>query len=287
MITVTGAAGKTGQAVLRALQQRGETVRAWVRRPEQVEVAHRLGAQDVVVGDLQDPAILAQALDGARKVYLICPNMHPEEEAIGRAVLDQARKSGVQHIVYHSVLHPQTQTMPHHWHKLLVEEAIFESKLPFTVLQPAAYMQNLRGSWETILTQGLYRVPYAVETRLGMVDLLDVAEVAAKVLTEPGHEGAIYELAGPEVLTQEEVAGILGRALGRPVRVETISPAEWEHRARTAGLSDYARETLQRMFRYYEQFGFWGNPNVLAWLLGRPPTRLSEFVRRTAMTGDW
>ncbi len=287
MITVTGAAGKTGQAILQALQQQGATTRAWVRRPDQAETVRRLGAQEVVVGDFQDPAALAQALEGAAKVYHICPNMHPAEEEIGRAVLEQARRAGVQHFVYHSVLHPQTQTMPHHWHKLLVEEAIFLSGLPFTILQPAAYMQNLRGSWRDILTQGIYRVPYAVETRLGLVDLLDVAQVAATVLTQPGHEGAIYELAGPEVLSQEEIAGILSRALARPVRAERIPPAEWEHRAITAGLSDYARETLQRMFRYYEQFGFWGNPNVLTWLLGRPPTRLSEFVRRTAMTGDW
>ncbi len=62
---------------------------------------------------------------------------------IGKLVIDEARKAGVKHFVYHSVLHPQTEKMNHHWQKMHVEEMIFESGLPFTILQPAPYMQNL------------------------------------------------------------------------------------------------------------------------------------------------
>jgi nucleoside-diphosphate-sugar epimerase len=142
-------------------------------------------------------------------------------------------------------------------------------------------MQNILAGWRSILEDGIYRVPYAVETRLGMVDLEDVATAAAIVLTEPGHQGAIYELAGAETLTPTDVATILGHILGRPVRAETVPLDVWEEGARRAGLGDYQVKTLIEMFRYYQSYGFWGNPNVLGWLLGRPPTTFVAFVERT------
>lgn len=280
MILVTGASGKTGRAVIRALTRRGASVRALVRRPEQRGAMGQLGAQDVLVGDLGDPATYAHALDGVRAVYAIFPNMHPHEVALAGHAVDAARSAGDVRIVYHSVLHPQTETMPHHWNKLRVEARLFESGLRYTILQPAAYMQNVLAYRPYILDENRYPVPYALWTQLGMVDLEDVAAAAAHVLTCDGHEGAIYELAGPEVLDQPQIASALGAALGRDVRAETVPRAEWEVAARRSGLADYQVGTLRKMFEYYERYGFWGNPNVLTWLLGRPPITFAEFCRR-------
>jgi uncharacterized protein YbjT (DUF2867 family) len=195
-------------------------------------------------------------------------------------VLHAAQSQGVNRFVYHSVLHPQTEAMPHHWHKLRVEELLFKAGLDFTILQPAAYLQNVLASWPLIMEQGVYRVPYAVTTRLGMVDLRDVAEAAARVLTEPGHSGAVYELAGREVLSQTEVAAILTQCLERPVHAETLPRSAWTEGARKAGLGDYQVTTLLAMFDYYERYGFWGNARVLTGLLGRAPTLFAEFVAR-------
>jgi uncharacterized protein YbjT (DUF2867 family) len=280
MILITGAAGKTGRAVLRALVARGETVRALVHRSEQMPPLEALGAQEVLAGDMRDQATMERAARGVRAVYHICPNVSPDEVAIGQAVITAARSAGVEHFVYHSVLHPQTEAMPHHWQKLRVEEKLFESGLPYTILQPSVYMQNVLAHWQHILAQGAYSIPYAVETRLGMVDLEDVAAAAAIVLTQAGHAGAIYELAGAEALTQVEVAAILSQQLGRPVRAEVISRQAWEERARASGLGDYQVQTLLKMFDYYERYGFWGNPRVLGWLLGRPPATFAAFVER-------
>jgi hypothetical protein len=115
-----------------------------------------------------------------------------------------------------------------------------------------------------------------------MVDLQDVAAAAVTVLTEPGHAGATYELAGAEVLSQIEVARTLEKRLRRPVRAETVPIADWERGARAAGLDDYQVETLLKMFRYYEHHGFWGNAHVLEWLLRRPATTFAALVARTA-----
>jgi uncharacterized protein YbjT (DUF2867 family) len=280
MILITGAAGKTGRAVLRALVARGESVRALVHRSEQMPPLEALGAQEVLAGDMRDQATMERAVYGVRAVYHICPNVSPDEVAIGQAAIAAARMAGVEHFVYHSVLHPQTEAMPHHWQKLRVEEKLFESGLPCTILQPSVYMQNVLAHWQQILAQGIYPVPYAVETRLGMVDLEDVAAAAAVVLTQPGHAGATYELAGAEALTQAEVAAILSQQLGRPVRAEVISRQAWERGARASGLGDYQVQTLLKMFDYYERYGFWGNPRVLSWLLGRPPATFAAFVEQ-------
>ncbi len=280
MILVTGAGGKTGQAIIAALQQRPEPVRAWVRRADQIQTVEALGAAEAIVGDVQSPLLWAQATKDMAAIYHICPNMYPHETTVGAMALQAARHAGISRFVYHSVLHPQTQAMPHHWNKLRVEEWLFESGLNFTILQPAAYMQNVLAGWQRIVETGIYAVPYPAETRLSMVDLNDVAEVAATVLTQPGHEGAIYELAGPAALTQTEVVAFLAQALSRSVQFQETPLAEWEESARRAGLSDYAVETLLAMFRYYAQHGFWGNSHVLRWLLGREATTFAEFLQR-------
>lgn len=279
MIVVTGAAGKTGQAVLRALARRGAATRALVRPGRAAPEA----AGEVVYGDLADPAALGAALRGAQAVYHICPNMHPEEIALGERLIAAAEAAGGVHVVYHSVLHPQAEAMPHHWHKLRVEERLFESRLPYTVLQPTAYMQNLLAGWPAIVERGVYAVPYPPEAALSLVEVNDVGEAAARVLTEPGHHFATYELCGTAPLTQTAVAEALSEAVGRPVRAEAVPLEAWERNARAAGLGEYAVQTLLAMFRYYARHGLAGNPHTLGWLLGRPPTPLPQFLAAAAL----
>lgn len=279
MILVTGAAGKTGRAIIRALHAKEAHTRAFVRRTEQIAPLQQDGAIDVIVGDLRRPEDLAHACRQVHTLYHICPNMQPDEVSIAEQLFAIARSAGVQRIVYHSVLHPQTQAMPHHWQKNQVEELLFTTGLDYTILQPAAYMQNVLAGWQRIVNEGIYQVPYRLSTRLGMVDLNDVAEAAALVLTTRNHNSATYELASDEWLTQTEVAAILGTVMERSVRaVQQLRPV-WQQAVRNAGLSAYAISTLNQMFDYYEAHGFCGNGQILHWLLGRKPTLFADFVK--------
>jgi NAD(P)H dehydrogenase (quinone) len=280
MILVNGAAGKTGRAAITALVTRGQTVRALVHRDEQIEPVKSLGAKEAIVGDMRDESTLRRATQGVRAVYHICPNVNPDEITIGKEAIAAAQNAEVERFVFHSVMHPQTEAMTHHWNKLRVEEALFESGLAYTILQPASYMQNVLASWQTIVERGVYAVPYSVEARMSMVDLEDVARAAALVLTEPGHVGATYELAGPEVLAQTQVAEILSKHLKRPVRAEQIAIEAWTRQAQASGMGNYQIERLVKMFLYYDRYGFWGNPRALTHLLGRTPTRFEAFVER-------
>ncbi len=280
MILITGAAGKTGRSIIQALSKQGANVRAFVRRPEQVTLVQELGAQEAVVGDIANADDYQRAVVGIETIYHIAPNMHPAEVEIGQIAIAAAQAANVNRIVYHSVLHPQTEKMPHHWQKMRVEELLFESGLDVTILQPAAYMQNILAGWQRIVEQGIYQVPYPIETRLSIVDLNDVAEVTATVLTGSTHSGAVYELAGPEAPSQIEVAEVLSKHLKRKVKAEQVSIDTWRRGAIKAGLGDYQVETLIKMFQYYENYNFFGNSNVLGWLLGRRATSFDQFVQR-------
>lgn len=287
MILITGATGKTGQAVIAALALRGARgLRALVRPGSQSSpAAKKISAQaEIVVGDLLDTDALTAACSGVHALYHICPNMHPQETAIGRKVIAAACAARVSRFVYHSVLHPQVESMPHHWNKMRVEEMLCAAQLSFTILQPGAYMQNLLPDWLAISERGVHSVPYPPDTRLSLLDLADLAAVAALVLTEPGHSGATYELSGTPGLTQTQLAECFSEQLNRAVRTEAISLSDWEKAARARGLADYAIATLLNMFRYYALHGLCGSPNVLRWLLAREPTTLAAFVQRTAAT---
>jgi len=282
MILVTGAAGKTGLAVIRALKQTGNIVRALVFRPEYIAAAKSLGANSVIIGDMSDPAAYRNALLDVNGVYHICPNMSLQEHEIGLIGIEAAREVGVEHFVYHSVLHPQIESMPHHWQKLRVEEALISSGLNYTILQPGIYIQNIVGAWEKIISDGVYRVPYSVDARFGMIDLHDLAHVAAKILGDSAHIGAIYQLVGSEVLTPRTMAEILSDTLGRPIVAEQISLDEWAKSVQGANFAPGQIEAFIAMFRYYDVSGLWGNGNVLSWLLGHPPGTFRAFVLREA-----
>jgi NAD(P)H dehydrogenase (quinone) len=184
------------------------------------------------------------------------------------------------------VLHPQIEAMPHHWQKMHVEEMLFVAGFDLTVLQPTAYMQNILGAWDGVVRDGVFRFPYPAATRLSLVDLDDVGEAAAVVLTQDGHGGATYELVGTPALSQTEVASALSAALGRGVRAEDEPLAAWEARARASGMGEYERATLAAMFRYYAERGLIGNPNTLRWLLGRAPTDLASFFERERLQSE-
>lgn len=279
LIVVTAAAGRTGRAAVRALAARGVAVRAFVRRPEQVAALRTDGAAEVVVGDLRDKSALRHAVHGAGGAYYICPDLHPEEETIGAALIKAMRDAGAWRLVYHSVLHPQADGLPHHLTKLHTERLVVDSGLAYTILQSAPYMQNLAVHRYDVVTHGVYRVPYSVLAPFSWIDLRDVADVAARALAEPGHDAATYELAGPEQLSSAQVAERWGAALGRPVRAEAMRRDAWAATLDRSGLGGYSLDARAAAARYYDRHGMVGNPNALTWLLPRPPATLASYLR--------
>jgi uncharacterized protein YbjT (DUF2867 family) len=284
MILVTAANGRTGRSVIRALARKGARVRAFDIE-EAVETLAGQGADEVCVGDLLDSQDVARAMSGVQTVIHIGPPMHPREAEMGHQVVTEARRSGVRHLVQFSVTHPQLEPLLNHQAKLAVERVVLLSRLPFTILQPMHYMQNI--DIPTVVATGLLLQPYALNARLAHVDLEDVAEVAAAVVGDPDrHRYATYELCGTDFCTANELAEIVTRVSGRPVTAQQVAGPNAG--GDTTGVSeeeDHRHDALARLFEHYGRYGITGNPNVLAWLLERPPTRFEQYVRRSLTAG--
>lgn len=260
LVLVLGASGKTGRAVTRALAARAVDVREGGRPDIDLESGHGLAA----------------AMDGVAAVYHLAPNVHPDEVGMAERVVQAAAAAGVARFGFHSVLHPADATMPHHWRKHLAERRIREIMPSAAIVRPAAYQENLVPA----ALAGELVVPYSIDSPFTNVSLDDVGEAAAAVLTGDGHEGATYDLVGPEVLSVRQMARVATEVLGRAVTADTMSIREWVE-GPGAGLTEQARDDLVAMFASYDRAGLTGESDDLARLLGRPATTWASTVRKS------
>jgi uncharacterized protein YbjT (DUF2867 family) len=282
MILVTGASGQTGSRVLRVLVARGVRVRGMVGREASRAGVLAAGATQAVAARFDDPAALDGAVAGATALYHVCPPMSDREVETGAALIEAATRHGVRKFVFHSLVHSQVDALAHHRDKRVVEGMLRESSLDYTILQPAMYMQNLAMEWERVRAEGVFAQPYSPDVRMSLVDLDDVAEAAAVVLTQPGWGGGCFELCGPDSLTRREMAQCLSEVLGHPVRAERGDRQAWIERARKLGTrSEFQIQRVLAMFDHYDRCGLsGGNPRVLELILGRRPRGYREFAER-------
>ncbi len=282
MILVTAAHGNQGKFLVPRLLAEGQTLRACVRSEESARSLRAAGVAEVVVGDITDPGVMVRAMRGVDKVYYVGPTLHPKEREMGFAAIDAAREAGVKHFVFSSVLHAILTDLTQHEIKRDLEEHLLSSGLEFTILQPANYM--MRHRLKPVLEQGVFLLSWALDRHQSMVDLSDVAEVAATVLTDSErHAGATYELVSAGRYTAHDIAEVISDVLGREVTARRIDADQFtaaslgaDHESRFPYHTDAARAISKR----YSSHDFIGNPNVLTWLLGREPTSFRQFVER-------
>lgn len=282
MILVTSANGNQGKLLLPKLLERGLRVRACVQSEASADRLRSQGVEDVVVGNIAEAAVRERAFDGIGKVYHIGPTVHPQERDMGLAMIDMARARGIEHFVFSSVLHAITTDLVQHEIKRDIEEHLLSSGLEFTILQPANYMLPLK--LLPVFREGVFRLSWSLERRQSMVDLGDLTDVAAEVLTNgERHLGATYELVGPGRFTGHDIGDVLSAVLERRIPVQEIDAdtylKAWFGDVDPSGFPHQAR-VLRSISARYSGHDFVGNPNVLTMLLGREPTTFAQFVRR-------
>jgi uncharacterized protein YbjT (DUF2867 family) len=280
-ILVTSAMGNQGRLLIPKLAAAGCRVVGFDISAD-AEVLQRLGAVQAVRADLLDEAALAGAMASVSAVYHLGPNAHPREDEIGFAAIRAARAAGVGHFVFGSVLHPQIGALTQHLMKLRVTEALLESGLRWTVLEPAHYMQTLQ--YRAAFAGEPFRLTWSLDRRQALVDLADVTDVAAKVLTEGprAHHAATYELCSGECLTAGEIAARLGAVLGRVVGTVRVMPEEVIASVFGADADGGRFAERVRLFTrvadWYSDHDFDGSATVLRALLGREPRTLADFL---------
>ena len=211
-ILVTGATGNVGRLVVDHLLAAGAPVRALTVNPQRAALP---AGVEVVKGYIGRPETLPAALSGIDRLYLA-----PLPQT-AREVVRLAKEAGVRQIVDLSSSNADAEASgdPSGWHYYAVERAVEESGLPWTHLRPGEFMTNTLGWAEQIRATGVVRAPHG-NAATAIIDLDDIAAVAARVLLEEGHVGKKYELTGPAAVKRVDLARQIGEAIGREVRFD-------------------------------------------------------------------
>ncbi|MEW9533853.1 SDR family oxidoreductase [Microbispora sp. NPDC049125] len=285
MILVTGATGTIGREVVRLLAAGGERVRAMTRNPAKTAASFPSGVE-VVRADFADTESLVAAAEGAEAVFMLsAPG--PWVIQHDQAMLAAARSAGVRKTVKLSAIGTGggSDVKVGDWH-LPGERAVRSSGLAWTVLRPSSFASNaLR--WAAAIRAGA-PIPNPMGTGAqGVVHPTDVAEVAARTLTSPGHDGHVYTLTGPEPLSVPDMAEQLGRALGRTVETVDMPLDDYRDQLSAAGLDPAFIETAVNGARLIAQGGNATVTGDIERVLGRPPRTFAAWAHdhRAAFTG--
>jgi uncharacterized protein YbjT (DUF2867 family) len=245
-VAVTGATGAQGGATARALLKAGHRVRALTRRPASpaAEALRDLGAE-VCRADFDDRASLDAALAGADSLFAVTTPFGTDlatEVRQGRALVDAAAAADLDHIVLTSAAHADRATgVPHYESKHLVEQHLRATDVPWTVIAPAAFMDNYAGGWTLDgLRAGTFAWPMPAGRPLALIPAVDIGAFAALVLERPARfAGRRIDLASDE-RTPAQLAEILAGATGSAITHRQVPLAHVRQRsADLAAMFDY------------------------------------------------
>lgn len=278
-ILITGATGNIGTTLAKQLSAQGIPFRAMVRTTDdQARALHALPGADVVIGDFNDPGSVAKALQGIEKAFLLT-NSSEHTEKLQSDFVAVARQSGVQHIVKLSQLHAHAQSpvrfLRYH---AAVEEKIRQSGMDYTFLRPNLFMQGLLGFRDPIMQQGKFFAT-AGDAAISLVDIRDIAAVAALALTTPGHASKIYDITGPESLTHAELAAKLSTALERPIHYINVTSEQLLQALLQVGFPLWQAEGLIEDYAHYARGEAAAISPVVQQLTGQAPRNFDGFLQ--------
>lgn len=284
-ILVTGATGRVGRHVVEQLLNRGADVRVLVRDPAKASFPTTV---DVAQGDLLDIDALRQAFAGVRTLFLLNA-VAGDEFTQALIALNIARESGVERVVYLSVIHAdQFVNVPHFAVKWGAERMIEQMGFSATILRPAYFIDNELTIKDVIVNYGVYPMPIGGKG-VAMVDARDIAEVAAIELIRRDSAAEklpseTLNLVGPDTLTGAGLAAIWSDVLGRPIVYGGDDPSGFEQNLQ-ALMPKWMAYEMRLMAERFVSDGMLpeaGDVDRLVKLLGRPLRTYRDFAKSIA-----
>ena len=281
MILVTGATGLTGGALVRRLSAAGVSVRALARNPSRAEGLSALPQVEVVEGDMAHPATLDPALRDVDCAMLIS-SADPTMLQVQSNFIDAAAAAGVKHVVKLSGIIADADS-PFRFARMHgeIERRLEASGMAFTHLRAGEFMHAYFRQVPSILATGQLLRPME-DARIASIDVDDIAEVAAAVLTGSGHEGSIYPLTGPEALSMADVAEKLSAATGNRIQYVNVAPEQATSAQLAAGMPPYTADALAELFAERRKGKEAQVSPVVQTILRQPATSFEEFAERHA-----
>jgi uncharacterized protein YbjT (DUF2867 family) len=273
-ILVTGATGNIGSQLVPALLSSGAAVRVLVRRMDNAKDFAEIGAE-LVIGDLDEPDTLQSAVSGVDKIFLLTWN-GPTAVKQSDNLIHAAEQNGNPYIVRLSG-HGTEKSRIIRDH-LAVEEIIKSSGLKYTILRPTFFMQNIFMAAQTVAEQNTIYMPFK-DGKVATIDIRDIVDAAAKVLTSSGHEGKTYILTGPEAVSFYDIAEAFSKVLGREVKYVDVPLDAGKQTMLSMGMPEWIADGFTELFSGFANN--WANkvyPAVES-LTGRPARSIQQFAR--------
>ena len=261
-ILVTGATGNVGSLLIPKLTNLGADVRALVRDESKAQGLKDAGVE-IVVGDLDKPDTLDAAFRGVDKVFLITPP-NPNQVVQTKNGIEAAKRTGNPYVVRLSA--GAVKEMPRALPRISGQHAetdgmLKASGLPYNIIRPHNFMQGTMMAAQTVASEGAVYMAFK-EGKVGMIDVRDIADVAAKVLTEDGHQGKTYTLTGPASISLHDVAAGLSQALGKQVNYVDVPLEAAREGMIGMGLPEWVADAFgEYMTAFSEGYGDFTTPD--------------------------
>ena len=276
-ILITGATGTISSGLIAQLKGSEHRLRALVRNPEKAEELKWQGVE-VRVGDLEKPWTLGPAFAEADTVWILAPPGPRAPEQCSNA-LWAARQGGAKHVVRMSAFGAAhtAPTINSRLHALSDAELV-GSGMPFTILKPHFFMQNLMMAAQSVAQQGALYFALA-DGKMGLIDSRDISDFAAHVLTTEGHEGKTYTLTGPASLSMYQIAAAIGEAVGRTVTYVPVPVEGARQSMAQMGMDEWMVNLMCDYFTAYS--ANWGDlvTDDFQCLTGKSPRSIEQFAR--------
>lgn len=280
-VLVIGGTGTVGSTVARELKARNVEVFVLTRSPEKAKSVP--AGMTAVVGDTFSPASVRSIFKGMDGVFM-ANAASPSESNEALMSVCGAKEAGVKRFVYLSIHDVEKGAyLPHFGAKLGIEAGLAASGMEWTSLRPNNFHQNDYWYQEVLLKYGVYPQPLG-SVGLHRVDVRDIGEAAAIVLTKGGYGGQLIDLVGPTAVTGPECAGFWSAALGRPIAYGGEDMNAWEQQT-LSYLPDWLTFDYRLMYEFFQREGLRATPQAidrLTTLLGHAPRSYEAFVRETA-----
>ena len=279
MIAITGATGQLGQHVIESLLKTvpASQIVAIVRNPAK---ATALSQQGITVrqADYSDEAAFTTALQGIDKLLLISSREVGQRAPQHRNVINAAKAAHVKFIAYTSLLHADTSPLGLADEHVATEKMLAESGIAYALLRNGWYTENYLASAPAALEHGVF-IGAAGEGKIASATRADYAAAAARVISEEGHAGKTYELAGDAGWTLSQLAAELAKQSGKKVVYQNLSEADFAAALKGFGLPAGLAEMLADSDVGASKGGLFDDSHTLSKLIGRPTTSLADSVK--------
>ena len=279
MIAITGATGQLGQYVIESLLKTvpASQIVAIVRNPAK---ATALSQQGITVrqADYSDETAFTAALQGIDKLLLISSSEVGQRAPQHRNVVNAAKAAHVKFIAYTSLLHADTSPLGLADEHVATEKMLAESGIAYALLRNGWYTENYLASAPAALEHGVF-IGAAGEGKIASATRADYAAAAARVISEDGHSGKTYELAGDAGWTLSQLAAELAKQSGKKVVYQNLSEADFAAALKGVGLPAGLADMLADSDTGASKGGLFDDSHTLSKLIGRPTTSLADSVK--------